>query len=317
MKNYYPSYYSSFYCLADKCPDSCCKSWEIVIDEETQKKYSLLNNEFSDKIKRCLNKNEDGEVCFLMKDSRCPFLNTSGLCDIHLNLGEEYTSNICRQHPRFIEEYDGFSEISLSLSCPKAATLIFSCNDGNNTYPSPEYCGDDDVLIELIDSRKKILDYSGDFSLLQAMLLNIAADDQLMLDMTYIQQHPYIGIDFINDYLDLLMNGCEILLPQWENLLENTVKSDVTIERLKEYIISNNDSICKAFKYFLYRYYLKAINDLDIYSRALFIIMSCITSACIAISNSVTFEEAVRLYSKEIEHCTDNIDMILDFFYEL
>ena len=28
-----PSYYDSFRCLASACPDSCCKEWDVDVDE--------------------------------------------------------------------------------------------------------------------------------------------------------------------------------------------------------------------------------------------------------------------------------------------
>ena len=34
-----PDYYEDFECIADKCEDTCCAGWQIVIDRETLKKY--------------------------------------------------------------------------------------------------------------------------------------------------------------------------------------------------------------------------------------------------------------------------------------
>lgn len=317
MKKYYPSYYKQFRCLADKCPDTCCAKWEIVIDDETLAKYKNLDNEFAEKIKDCLNKNEDGETYFLLKDKKCPFLNNEGLCDIHINLGEEYTSKICRNHPRFIEEYDGFTEISLSLSCPETADILFNPDFTAQVYPTPEYYGDDEILELLIKSRKKLLDFNGPFSTFQNVILYEAADIQFKIDMTYIQNHPIIYIDFLKDYLDMLLNGCDILDSSWKRVLENTINSDITTDDLKAYIDANNIKLLSLSKYFIYRYYLKAINDCDLYSRALFVVMSSVSICCIALSNSIPFEEAARRYSKETEHNLDNIDALLDYFFDL
>ena len=35
MRIYKPVYYDDFRCIADKCPDSCCKEWEVQVDEKT------------------------------------------------------------------------------------------------------------------------------------------------------------------------------------------------------------------------------------------------------------------------------------------
>lgn len=317
MNKYYPSYYKEFSCLADKCPDTCCAKWEITIDDETLRKYNSLNDEFSDKIKRNLIRNEEDEICFRLKDDRCPFLNENGLCDIHINLGEEYTSKICRNHPRFIEEYDGFTEVSLSLSCPETVNILFAKDTLPHIYPVPGYNGDDDVLELLIKSRKKLLDFNGGFNVFSEMILDEAARVQFNIDMTYIQSHPSICIDFIQDYLDMLLNGCDILDSSWETVIEKTLESDVTTDELKDYIESNNTHLMNLSKYFIYRYYLKAINDDDLYSRALFIVMSCIIICCIAMSNSISLGEAARRYCKETEHNLDNIDALLDYFFDL
>lgn len=317
MKKYFPSYYRYFRCLADKCPDSCCAKWEIVIDNDTVTKYKKCKNEIAEKIRYYLNINEDGETCFILKDNKCPFLNDSGLCDIHINLGEEYTSKICQNHPRFIEEYDGFTEISLSLSCPETVNILFESELSTVNYPTPDYSGDDEILKLLIQSRKKLLDFNGSFADFENFILDEAADIQFEIDLSYIPDHPSISISFIRDYLDMLLNRCEILDNSWKIILKNSINCDITTEQLRTYITSNNSKLMKLSKYFIYRYYLKAINDCDLYSRALFVVMSCVTICFIALSNSIALEEAARCYSKETEHNLDNIDALLDYFFDL
>lgn len=316
MKKYYPSYFSEFNCLADKCPDSCCRKWEIVIDKDTQKKYSLLGDGLGNRIKNSLSENDDGEICFSLNNGKCPFLNSTGLCDIHIQLGEEYTSKICRDHPRFTEEYDGFTEISLSLSCPKTADLLFGKNICSVTYPTPEYNGDDEVLLLLISSRKELLKTEPDFSQLKQFLLDTAADDQLDIDLVYIQEHPVTDNGFIREYLTFMLNNCEILTKEWRDLLINSIINEISTEETEKYISANNENICKVCYYYIYRYYLKAVNDLDVYSRALFIIASCITSVYIAMINGISFCEAARLYSKETEHNMTNIELLMKYLSE-
>ena len=35
----YPDYYKKFSCIADKCPDTCCGKWQIVIDDDSLERY--------------------------------------------------------------------------------------------------------------------------------------------------------------------------------------------------------------------------------------------------------------------------------------
>ena len=83
-------------------------------------------------------------------------------------------------------------------------------------------------------------------------------------------------------------------------------------------IISDNEKqIHNVFDYYVYRYYLKAINDFDVYSRCYFILFSVLSSAFVAIANNCSFSYAARKYSKEIEHSTENIDILLEKIFEL
>lgn len=44
-----PSYYKNFRCIADKCPDNCCRGWEIDIDEDTLDYYKDLKGPMAEK----------------------------------------------------------------------------------------------------------------------------------------------------------------------------------------------------------------------------------------------------------------------------
>ena len=37
-----PHFYDTFECLADRCPDTCCAGWQIVIDEDSLDKYEQV-----------------------------------------------------------------------------------------------------------------------------------------------------------------------------------------------------------------------------------------------------------------------------------
>ena len=44
MKEYIPDYYKDFQCIADKCKDSCCIGWEIMIDSKSYKNCLLYTS---------------------------------------------------------------------------------------------------------------------------------------------------------------------------------------------------------------------------------------------------------------------------------
>lgn len=121
MRYIKPDYYEDFTCVADKCPDTCCAGWQIVIDEDSMEKYGEVPGAFG---KRLVNSIDWQEGCFYQYNRRCAFLNEENLCDLYTELGAEALCNTCRNYPRHTEEYEGLRELSLSLSCPIAARMI-------------------------------------------------------------------------------------------------------------------------------------------------------------------------------------------------
>ena len=111
--------YDAFSCIADKCPENCCSSWQIVIDEESLARYRKEGRTGIDY--------EEGT--FLQKKGRCSMLRPDGLCSLQCELGEEALCRTCRQYPRHTEEFEGEREYSLSLSCPEAARLLLSMEE--------------------------------------------------------------------------------------------------------------------------------------------------------------------------------------------
>lgn len=123
MEYTYPDYYEEFHCTADRCPDTCCAGWQICIDKKSLKKYLRLKGPFGNRLKNSIDRKES---CFYRYQDRCALLNDGNLCDICLEIGEEYLCKTCAEYPRHTEEYENVREVSLSLSCPEAATIMLS-----------------------------------------------------------------------------------------------------------------------------------------------------------------------------------------------
>ena len=124
MKLYAPEYYRDFKCIADKCTHSCCVGWRIGIDEETLSKYGALPEESSRSLTDKITVDDEGLCVKLRDDGRCPHLTDCGLCRIISELGEEYTSRICREHPRFYNLLPNRAEVGLGAVCEEAARII-------------------------------------------------------------------------------------------------------------------------------------------------------------------------------------------------
>lgn len=130
MKLRVPNYYKKFRCIASACEDTCCAGWDVVIDDETYASYQTMEGPFGERLRSKMVVDQDGDHIFILDGDRCPFLNTSNLCDIHKEKGEAYLSYTCMQFPRYTEEFMGLKEMGISLSCPEAARIILKNDEG-------------------------------------------------------------------------------------------------------------------------------------------------------------------------------------------
>ncbi len=123
-----PHFYDTFECLADRCPDTCCAGWQIVIDEDSLEKYEQVEGPFGNRLANSIDW-EEGTFLQYERERRCAFLNEQNFCDIYTELNKDALCDTCRMYPRHVEEYDGLREMSLSLSCPEAARIMLTCEE--------------------------------------------------------------------------------------------------------------------------------------------------------------------------------------------
>lgn len=124
MKYYYPDYFNHFECVPGKaCPDSCCIRWQITVDPATLEKYKKVPGKLGERMKKKIDFCT-GCIASHGEEHRCEFLNDDNLCDIVLELGEEYLSETCHTHPRHEEVYPNVRERSLAMTCPIACKQL-------------------------------------------------------------------------------------------------------------------------------------------------------------------------------------------------
>lgn len=135
-----PDYYKEFSCTADRCEDTCCAGWQIVIDPRSLKKYRHVRDPYK---KVLLKKIHWSKGVFKQdKERRCAFLNEENLCDMYIHLGRQSLCKTCRLYPRHIEEFEGVREVSLSVSCPEVARILMN-RTKPVTFRSVEVEGDE------------------------------------------------------------------------------------------------------------------------------------------------------------------------------
>ena len=149
-----PAYFDTFQCIAKDCKDSCCIGWEIEIDQDSVTYYKEVEGPFGERLRA--NMKQDGENSFVLKEGRCPFLNTSNLCDIYTELGEEALCHTCTQFPRVTVEYGEVIEKCLSISCEEAARIIVGGSEPV-TFLESEIEAESDSLEEMDEEEERYL----------------------------------------------------------------------------------------------------------------------------------------------------------------
>ena len=236
----YPDYYKKFSCIADKCPDTCCGKWQIVIDDDSLEKYEDYNGEYRDELRRKGNWKEG--VFRHGRSGKCAFLRDDMLCDMYIHMGKESLCTTCREYPRHTEEFENVREVSLSLSCPEVARILMNITD-KVTFVTEE--DDEDEVFDdfdyflysnLEDIREEILkiiqDRSVDIRIRIERVLQIGASaqrhydegDLVMWDECDEQDKPEIHGEheeymLLQKQVMFLIEDLELLYDDWEDVL--------------------------------------------------------------------------------------------------
>ena len=311
-----PAYYDKFKCLAGSCPDSCCKEWDVDVDNSSASYYRELPGALGDRLRQALTDTEDGTV-MAIEDGRCPMWRNDGLCRIHAELGEQALCRVCSQFPRLRHDYGSFAELGLELSCPEAARLILldkgkeiCCFDDG--APVEADC-DEEALSILLETRRKalsLLDGNRTPEEILALLLLYGYQAQELLDGGEEEEFSasdalqtaaaLAGSPDIPGFLEFF-KGLEILTEDWKRLLA------------KPHALKLPDETRQLLRYLIQRYWLQAVSDYDLACRVKFIVISCLLVGLLG----DRFSRTAQLFSKEIENDADNVDAILDAAYEV
>ena len=310
-----PDYFDRFRCIAGDCPDSCCKEWDVQVDEVSASFYRSLSGDLGDRLREVLH-TEDGETVMTIIDGRCPMWRTDGLCRIQAELGEAALCKTCRDFPRLTHDYGDFVELGLELSCPEAAKtlltqnrpiLIFSEAEGGE---NPEY--DTEAMEVLKATREQALDvlFDPSRSIPEALALFLLYGYQAQTELDGEESQPFLpetALESVQEFcrpgdprdMTDFFAGLELLTPDWQELLQNPSPAPWTQHHraLAGYLVQ--------------RYWLQAVSDYDLYCRVKFIVISCLLVKHLG---GDIFRTA-QLFSKEIENSIDNVEAILDAAY--
>lgn len=316
MKIRKPAYFDNFRCLASACPDSCCKEWDVLVDEESAARYLSLEGTLGDALRKVMYE-EDGQHYFAIQpDRRCPMWRDDGLCHIQAEAGEAALCQVCRDFPRLTHDFGDFVERGLELSCPEAARIILSAPPApwaEEDRPGGEAEYDEEAMAALLRLRKEALAILEDrrYTPAQALALLLihgyrgqevldgaeeeSFDPEEALALAEELACEADGADIIDFFLRL-----EVLTPGWKQRLENGWQT------------AGIPALCRPLaRYFVERYYLQAVSDYDLVGRVKLAVISCLLISHLG----GDFIQTAQLYSKEIENDADNVEAILDGAY--
>ncbi len=310
MKKIIWNAFHEFRCIADKCPDSCCKGWEVDVDEKSATYYRSLEGELGDRLRQVL-KTEHGNTAMILENGRCPMWRQDGLCRLQAEKGHEALCQVCREYPRLYMDYGDFAEWGLELSCPESARLLFrDMSATEQALPggeAPEY--DRAVMALLQKSRGELLAFWEDTgypvpkalagTLLFAHQVQSAIDGGAYLPLD--PERACITMEKAGNHALLLefFQNLEIMTQEWRHRLENP-ENGPWDERLRYFA-----------KYLIRRYWYQAVWDYDLVSRGKLMVTACIL---VRLLGGDTVQTA-QLFAKEIENDPDNVDAILDGAY--
>ena len=314
MKLTKPGYFDHFQCLAGSCPDSCCKEWEVQVDEDAAAFYRTLPGDLGADLRRVL-REEDGVAYMAITDGRCPMWRQDGLCRIQAELGEGALCKTCRGFPRLTHDYGDFVELGLELSCPEAARLILNepavmVSEEVPTGGRAEY--DVDAMETLKATRQRALELlnSADRPMGQTLALLLLYGCQAQSELDGGETAPFDCAAALETAGELAQPGSGDEIISFFQSLE--ILTDAWNARLRAPSPSGWDHRTAALaRYLIYRYWLQAVSDYDLYSRVKFLVVACLLLRQLG----GDFQETAQQFSKEIENDADNMDALLDAAY--
>ena len=282
-----PDFYEDFACRAGSCRHSCCKGWEIDVDDDSAARYRRLPGPLGQRLRDALTESEEGFSFRLTPEERCPFLQKDGLCELICQLGEDALCEICRLHPRFYERWGDDLLCGLGLSCEEVCALLlapgrgplrFCTEDRSRSFSLPELLaqGMPDFPVPLTGWDLP----RGDAPYYRRMLALFSCTEAI--DGDWLRQ-----LDSLSLHLDELLSA----LPG----------SDFRLDR---------DARERVLHYLLYRQ-LERIED---YGPARFLRYGLVCTDFIDLLALQMRDpaEALRRWSEQIEYSTENVDIIME-----
>lgn len=346
MINKYFGNYKNFQCIADKCPATCCSGWAIEIDDDALSMYKEMDLDGVDYDNGTFFNDKTNMDChYLNKSGLCDLYLAHGdgifcrTCDMYPRHIEEFPGvreySLSISCPVVAKEFIGLHNSVSSI-----------LTETDNEEDDEIYDDFDDSLYNtLLDTREgffSILNKSTEATLFDDLnkILTIAAKVQAEYDG--ILEPRYTGGISLNDpkyisslfdiflsleplnngfhkmvayYRNQVMNGCFEKRPLGSS--DKSLSADEISEMmpfLKDFLNKNKDMYkvtANITYYFIYTYFCGAAYDEYIYGMAAVAVYSSLMILLIMalkwMDTSKLDESIIYLFSRELEHSTDNM----------
>lgn len=277
-----PSFFPDFACKADQCLHTCCQTWEIDIDAETEAKYRAEPGPLGEKLRRAMKKSPDGSTCFALNEKGyCPLLTEKGLCSLVLEKGEDFLCQICHAHPRFYKYIGNLELCGTGLACERTVEQLLAVKG---------------PLLFRAEGRTFPLD-----SLLSLLLPDLP------------EKEFRFAPDFTEETVCASLSRLEKTEPidsQWPEELA-AVKQELPslLKAARTLYAENPDFWENLFRYILFR----EIDRLTDFDPAVIFSFARESTVFILLSAARTHEliSPVCRWSEQIEYDTDNVDLLL------
>ncbi len=308
MKLIAPEGYQDFTCIAGACRHTCCKGWEIDIDDAAAQRYKALPGEAGRNLRQWMEEDENGQHFRLLGDEeRCPLLMENGLCQLICEVGEDALCQVCRDHPRFRHFMTDRTEIGLGLCCEEAAREQLS-----RTAPFRLTVLEDDEAKQAGDAAEQA------FYRWRENLMDAATDRSMPVAERVENMGSLIGMNPIEDvsaWAGRLLS-LEILTEEWGKLLEKLATWQPTHWKNSELEVPSEQLLCAL----LYRHLSDALEDGSAAGHgavSLFLWQLCMTLAAMTEIHTVEdLADLARLMSSELEYSQENLDALLTWAEE-
>lgn len=120
------AFVARFSCLGDKCEDTCCKSWNMQVDDAMVERYRQQAPELLDAV---TTGHDGGHI--MRRDEKTDYCVKfdNGLCSIHRDYGSDFLGDACHFYPRVTRRLGDAIAMTAALSCPEVARLSLFADD--------------------------------------------------------------------------------------------------------------------------------------------------------------------------------------------